>query len=416
MSAAHPLVWTSGLRRFLPILLPPALAALLWRLNAQWPQQDLLLWSALLALLVCVGTGLAWGLWSRREAAVRDLAALAGLSALVAALGLIPDLWPCEACSGIVPYETIAGLPLLPMAMAGYLALATIASCQAERDRLPVWIQAIAWAMVGASGYYLWLSWRIDVLCSHCLAVHGCVLSMPGALLRSDQRSRLAIYLGTALLAALALHGIYHPIRPPPPPPPPPGELDAAQLHGLLAIDRGRRFGRAEAPLIADFKVDVRCPHCARDFVPLMRGLGPALEAGQVELVLRFAAPGDRPDRLRELAVAAAFMRRLLPFASATIGRPAASDSAAEDAALPEDFAEVPAQADRLALAIATLVALDQEQMIRLGIRGGASPQMVLRRRADGRELGRWRSHLPLPAIAAMIQAKAGQDGPGRNP
>jgi hypothetical protein len=213
-------------------------------------------------------------------------------------------LWPCQlACRGASHYRELAGLPTWAYAAVGYGVIAIAVGVRAQR--LAEWL---SWGAIGASLWFVWLSWELQLQCSHCLAIHTVILCLPAAgltRLRWDQR------VTTVVLSALALHAVFHP-KPVTDLDGPPSshiadETPSATNALVEQLEKGRRMGPADAPWRAELVVDLQCSHCRAVYGNLARAMGPAIGADRVHLTLRLRASPRRPDAvlLARLAIAA---------------------------------------------------------------------------------------------------------------
>lgn len=229
---------------------------------------------------------------------------LALATALVAATRFFGDaIWPCPvSCQGGGHYQRLFDVPVYVPAVAVMLAVAALAWWWRA------WAGYAAWAAAGASLYFLWIAWRLDLACSYCFTVHAGVLLTAGCFLSGGWLGRVT----AAILVFLGLHLAFHPgvVADGPAAPPPP----APELGGFLAprpastatnipadLDRLRRQGGELAAYVLEVAVDLHCPHCAASAGPLSTALRDHLAAGRVEVVTRFLTRASAPSG-RELA------------------------------------------------------------------------------------------------------------------
>lgn len=311
--------------------------------------------------------------------------------------------WPCDvACQGGGVYERIAGLSVLWPAQIGYLALATLALHDAWRS--PRWSAptcALVGLLAGASLFYLWVAWSLELVCPFCLTVHGLILALLLAI-APDAAGATAICL---LFGLLGMNAVFHhrvvadiaapaamgPVRPA-------GEA-------ALAADANRTRGRADAPITVEYGYSLQCSHCAEQHGPLLDALGPPITAGTVRLVMRpVIRPADEGSAwLARWSFAAAargpaeFDRFLLERLSTK-----AALSRNELLALGGDLPAYDAVA-----AGGTFDALldgDQQALRKLGYKG-STPFVAVTR--GSQVLGRFFRDIPLAEVSRLIQAPA---------
>lgn len=333
-------------------------------------------------------------------------AALAG--ALAASRVFGDALWPCAiACQGGGHYQRLWGVPVW---IAAVVLMAGVAVCAAAARRMPAGprragagLAAGALAAVAAGGalYFLWVSWRLGLVCPYCLAVHAGVLATAALALAAAPPQ-----LPLAGLAFLGLHFAFHPAviedGPAPPAAPP---ADAPAIGAFLAprpeapppavldprIDALRREGSPDSPFVLEAAIDLHCPHCAAAHGPLMAALRERIAAGRVEVVLRFltrrSAPSGRELAGHALATGDPARTRLL--LSLLLGTPEGRGWAAVRSRVAElaDPAAIEAAyaADRAA--IEGLLDADNARLRELGAR--STPFIALSRRG-GDTLLRW--------------------------
>jgi len=396
----------------MPILVPllAALVAGLWRFA---PVPAALAGSAL-TLIVAIIVG-----WRWPQAARAGLPALAMLAALIAALRLVPvpALWPCEvACAGGGHYQTLGGISVLWGSLVGLGAFATLVLRQRERDPLPAPTRALGWALIGASLYFLYLGWRLDVVCPHCLAVHTAVLALAGGLLRcaGAWREAASPALAALLVAGLGLHAAFHPgvvrdttdvdlltdLAAP--------ALSAGNKLAYASADSARRRGASAAPVVLELVVDFQCPHCAAHHHDLLNALTPALEAGTAELVIRHLVRRSEPASLplARWAMGAALegQARYDLFVATMLGSKPGADPRQLRDRLAEtiDPLHLEGLIDRHPGAIDRLVADDGKRLGALKATA-RTPQLIAVDRATGSVLKRWQGDLPLAEIAGWL-------------
>ncbi|MBA3685782.1 MAG: thioredoxin domain-containing protein, partial [Planctomycetes bacterium] len=364
-----------------------------------------------LALIVALVVG-----WRWPGSARAGLPALALLAAGLSALRLSEHwaLWPCEAlCAGGAHYQRIFTVPILPLALALQIAVAGSALRDRHRDHLSACTQALAWAALGATAYFLFVAWRLGVRCPHCFAVHTVVLCYLGALVREPTPwvDRVAM----AALVGLALHAGFHPalVRD--------GiNLDLPEVTSTTALtsegklayaaaDGSRRRGSSDAPLIVELAIDFQCRVCAEQHAHLIDALQPALSAGKVELVTRHVVRKSEPSgrRLARWAAAAAIVgedQYQLYCATMLGSRPGADESALR-VRLREalDPLSLDGIVDRHAAVVDRLVGDDLRRLRELQATA-QTPQAILVARDDGRVLGRWEGAFDTTALVRAVE------------
>ena len=203
--------------------------------------------------------------------------------------------WSCqEACqSGLgAIYGRLFGQDLVGMALGAAALLLAVALWARRRDGLGRrgLVLLLSWSLAGASGYFLWLAWWLALACPFCFALHTALIA--AALAATAWRCKPLPLAVSAALAFGGLHFLYHPepmlLEP---------ERSQTQvmqlglrdehLLVLMAADRGRRLGAADAPLRAELVIDYQCEHCRSHLPPVLDGLRQAVASGRLELVIR---------------------------------------------------------------------------------------------------------------------------------
>lgn len=394
-----------------PILLSVVLAAIpvvLWRIHATVPA-PWLAWTAGALALLAILLGLAIGLrrnMAGQSGTPRRVGALSALAAAVALLGSWEALWPCAVgCSRGAAYARLLGLDAAILAGIVLAVIALITLIQAHRTRINPVAELLAWACVGSSAYFLFLSAHLGLLCSHCLAVHGVILCLPAALLAGSSLRALE-RLAVVVVAALALHAWYHPVGATDRPIAIEGELDAADVRLLSRADLGRRFGDPHAPLRLELAIGMHCPLCAEHLPALFAALEPALRRGDLHLVVRHADVTRRDGRfgrLTMLAVAAAAEGRYREFLRAHLGAPLETDPAAIDARLGPEWERLGELTQAYRTPLELLLAADQQQLIYLSL--GGTPSATLFRRGTRDPIGTWRRDFDPTLVATAVAA-----------
>ena len=116
--------------------------------------------------------------------------------------------WPCDvACQGGGFYQRLGGIDILWPALIGYLVLGGLALF--DGFRRPRWSTAtcvVAGLLGGASLFYLWVAWSLELLCPFCLTLHSLVLLVVLAVAPDA-----ALGAATGLvLGALGLNAAFH--------------------------------------------------------------------------------------------------------------------------------------------------------------------------------------------------------------
>ncbi|HAT09944.1 MAG TPA: hypothetical protein DCS97_04985 [Planctomycetes bacterium] len=230
---------------------------------------------------------------------------LALATALVAATRFFGDaIWPCPvSCQGGGHYQRLFGVPVHIPAVAALVVIAGLAWWRRA------WAGYTAWAAAGASLYFLWIAWRLDLTCAYCFTVHAGVLLTAACCLSGGWLGRMMV----ASLVFLGLHLAFHPgvvvdgpAAPPPAQTPEVGGFFTPRPTATTAtipadLDRLRRQGGELAAYVLEVAVDLHCPHCAASAGPLSTALRDHLAAGRVEVVTRFLTRASAPSG-RELA------------------------------------------------------------------------------------------------------------------
>ncbi|MFW5845670.1 MAG: hypothetical protein ACOCXJ_05535 [Planctomycetota bacterium] len=377
---------------------------------------------------------LVWLLWQRRRGwATPPLAiALLALALLTTLLGLSERSWPCSiGCSNGSYYQQLWGIDLLLPAAAAY-ALTLLLALRDRHAATPGRATTLLiWALLGVSAFFLLLSWRLSMLCSHCLAVHGVVaLLLPCVL---PGRLPWPQGLGMALLAGLGLHALYHPdiVDTDAPPPEPAGTglttetatdrffaasggggLDdglrlprAQQLQLLDAADSGRRFGDPQAPWRLDIVYRFECSHCVAHMDAIWHGIQDLLTAGRLQV--RFIASVQQRDPTSldrgVLVLAAASQGRFLPVCMALLAAEGVTDPSGNRARLARlpDAGRIVAVADQYRPLWEELIASDAR---RAALGRGRTPRLHLLR--NGREQAAWNGVTDVPALLTALRAR----------
>jgi hypothetical protein len=383
------------------------------------------------------------------------LGLLALLAALVAAAGLLPRIWPCEAgCSEGRDYGFLFGYPVLWFAVPGYAALAVLALAERRRPRHRAVTQLGAWMFVGASLYYCLVALQLRMVCPHCLAVHTAVFCFWGVLLRDSSR---AIFGAAAALGAAALlHWHYHPdflrreaqpggetatlaeTGPAAPasaeipgaeeaageaPKPPaqlrsPEELPPEERAWFEQADAGRCRGSPDAPLRLELLQSFSCSKCADSHEKVVGVLASLLDGGKVRLVSRhfLSVNNDAGRQLVRLAFAAAATGAYSDYKNAAY----AAQAIPEDLSLRERRGAHTAEAqlqrlyqridETALLSLITKHGSAVELLVNLDARFTAphtksgAPQLLLFDARTGEKLEHWSRDLDLAAVHRAIR------------
>ena len=338
--------------------------------------------------------------------------ATAGVAALPAVLTAIrlAGWWPCDvACQGGGFYQRLGGIDILWPALIGYLVLSGLALF--DGFRRPRWSAAtclVAGLLGGASLFYLWVAWSLELLCPFCLTLHGLVLLVVVAVAPD---AALAATTGL-VLGALGLNAAFH------------HRVQADVVEGAgsetalrasegarergsegermaSAADANRVRGSDRAAITVEYGYALQCSHCAQQHGPLLDALGPALQAGTIRLVLRpvvrpadagsvwlarwaFAAAATSPAALDRFLIERLDTRAALSRTELlTLG----GDLPALDAAAADGRFDA-------------LVDTDQVRLKQLGYKG-ATPFVAIVR--DGQVRARFVRDVPLADLAAVI-------------
>ncbi|TVR14881.1 MAG: hypothetical protein EA401_03665 [Planctomycetota bacterium] len=259
----------------------------------------------LIASVSCIVAGGA--LRSRQQRSPLGIIALLFLAVILSPMISIPWLWPCGLdCQGLGHYARWGGMPTW---LWGMLAYVTTLACALLAWRWPkgagAWLAPAALiACAGASVYFLWLSWHLQVLCNHCLAIHTVILT---ALALNVWVIAWKTALAVGLITALALHAAFHPVQlgsAADSPDPDPGSLlhqtpaeDAT--YGILAA--AMTMGDNNAPWSAQLVLDPLCPHCRQAWQEVAHTLGPLVGSGDLRLRIRLRS-NPRLELSRDLA------------------------------------------------------------------------------------------------------------------
>ena len=311
--------------------------------------------------------------------------------------------WPCDvACQGGGVYERVAALSVLWAGLAGYLALAALALYDAWRS--PRWSPVtcgLIGLLAGASLFYLWVAWSLELLCPFCLTVHGVVLALLLAI-APDAAGATAVCLLFGLLGMNAVfhHRVVADVAAPTAAAPalPPGRA-------AIAADANRTRGRADAPLTVDYGYSLQCGHCAEQHGPILDALGPAIAAGTVRLVLRpVIRPADEGSAWLARWSYAAAARSPAELDRFLIERLATKSALTRDELLALG-GDLPAYDATAAGGTFDALLDDDQRVLRtLGYKG-STPFIVISR--GSQVLGRFFRDIPLAEVSRLIQAPA---------
>ena len=332
--------------------------------------------------------------WMRRATAVG-----AALPAVLTAIRLA-GWWPCDvACQGGGFYQRLGGIDILWPALIGYLVLSGLALF--DGFRRPRWSAAtclVAGLLGGASLFYLWVAWSLELLCPFCLTLHGLVLLVVVAVAPD---AALAAATGL-VLGALGLNAAFHHrVQADVVERAGSGERRAGNSSEANRADAHRIRGSSTASITVEYGYALQCSHCAQQHGPLLDALGPALQAGTIRLVLRpvvrpadagsvwlarwaFAAAATSPAALDRFLIERLDTRAGLTRTELlTLG----GDLPALDAAAADGRFDA-------------LVDADQARLKQLGYKG-ATPFVAIVR--DGQVRARFVRDVPLADLAAVL-------------
>jgi hypothetical protein len=356
-----------GSRGLSMLLLVAVLPVFVWRFApASWA---LIIAPLMLLLPVLIS-------WRRRRRPWppgRYVAMLSGLLAVLSLVKLVPGWWPCEvACSAGAAYDHLLGFANVVLGAIAYAGLAVLTLGEGRRLYLRPGTELLIWLLLGGSLFYSVLAWRLDMLCSHCLAVHGLAWWLLPAVLPGTLRAPVPVL--AVLLSALSLHAWYHPgpIRP--------ASVDTVDVDPWLAerLHAGLGYGQAPAPSTALIVLRSECPHCREQFDSLVGDLLPLVDSGRLRLrfVIETVA-GDEFSAYRGRLLLAAAIRgefvaayRALLLSGGLHSRQDHLDALSLAVAEIEELAAL-AKTDEVA------ILLGREQQL-LGDQPGRSPRIVL--------------------------------------
>jgi hypothetical protein len=341
--------------------------------------------------------------WMRRATAVG-----AALPAVLTAIRLA-GWWPCDvACQGGGFYQRLGGIDILWPALIGYLVLSGLALF--DGFRRPRWSAAtclVAGLLGGASLFYLWVAWSLELLCPFCLTLHGLVLLVVVAVAPD---AALAATTGL-VLGALGLNAAFHHrVQADVVERAGSGERRAGNSSEANSADAHRIRGSSTAIITVEYGYTLQCSHCAQQHGPLLDALGPALQAGTIRLVLRpvvrpadagsvwlarwaFAAAATSPAALDRFLIERLDTRAGLTRTELlTLG----GDLPALDAAAADGRFDA-------------LVDADQARLKQLGYKG-ATPFVAIVR--DGQVQARFVRDVPLADLAAVIARESAAPPP----
>lgn len=319
------------------------------------------------------------------------------LTAAVAATRFAGDaIWPCPvSCTGGGHYQHLLGLPVHVPAVVMMLTIAGLAWTR----RLSAAV-TLAWIAAGASAYFLWLLWRLEMACGFCVTVHVGTWTTALLTLRLVPPAWWT-KTSLAVIGFLGLHFIYHPgvvIDAPtaeirtilPQPTTPMVDPDM-----VARIESRRRLGRSEAPQLLEIAVDLHCSRCADRHGPLLTALKPRITSGQVAVVNRFLFRPSTPTgrELAEHALTAPDATSFGLVVAVLIGTPEGRGWSAVQSRVAEVLTLPPAS-DSERLAITAVLAADTTRLGQLGCR--QTPFALLSR--SGVEVARWQGDQVDPA------------------
>ncbi|MBA3709067.1 MAG: thioredoxin domain-containing protein [Planctomycetes bacterium] len=374
-----------------------------------------------------------WRSGSRMKGDSRWAEHIATIGILVSALLLLakhePAWWPCDlSCNGGGGYERlpVIGLMVTKVALGAWLLLYALVAIAGLRRQpgvpakgpheapSPGHVQALAWAMIGGSLFYLWTSFRLGLVCHQCLAMHTVVLALAGPMRRGALRPFVRIAaVAAGFLALLAVYGpaLRTDVAKPSADPTvlTPGREDAAYVEGA---DANRRIGRADAAFVLELALEFQCPHCQLAYTEIEPAVRPQIDSGVLAIVIR---PVIRPSQAASadlvrwsFAAAATSDRTFRHYLDGMLGTRTdltsaqiLSGPAAEGARLERLSAEAAAHAH----AIDVLIERDRARLHALGSTG-PTPSAVLIDRG-GAVRGRWSGHLDREQIIAALASAA---------
>lgn len=338
------------------------------------------------------------------------LAMLAMAAAAIACLVRGAGWWACDvACQGGGWYRDLLGVPTVWPAAAAYALMGLLSLRAARSGAWPSAAVPLAWALAGASAFFLWIAWRIGLACPFCFTVHGLVgvtvlLAWPWP--RDLHR---ILPPACALFAFLALNLTFHhdvvaDVAILPPVAAPAATAAAIADPAAARLEAVRCQGSATAPLLVTMVIEMHCPVCARLHPRLVAAFAPALASGRVQVATRFlsrrrqpsghelaahvlAAGLERPELGRSVLAALLGVREGTGFSAAS----PLLDGVADPAAIAAIYTAH-------AAAIEDLLSADARW---LAARGVQKVPTVLIEDRDGTRLGRWDGELDPAAVAA---------------
>ena len=171
------------------------------------------------------------------------------MAVVVAPLIAMPTIWPCPvACQGGAAYAQLAGIATWAWGFVAYaicLALGMINYVLVKGELAQICGKLYALGLAACAGVSVWflgLSWQMELLCNHCLALHGLVLLACCLAWRDRWKHVSALTLGLLLCHALFSIGAA---------PPPAIQLGSAETRlsaQVEQLDAAMTFGEAEAP------------------------------------------------------------------------------------------------------------------------------------------------------------------------
>ncbi len=225
--------------------------------------------------------------WFRHHAnlAITQAATVAAVLAAVRLSGA----WPCDvSCQGGAAYSQIAGVSVT--ALGGGLAalIALLSWWQRRRPRASNVLSLALGLLGGGCLWFLFLSWQLHLRCAFCLIFHAVALCAVLAGWRWASPWRW-LPLGFLIIHFAFTWRIEPERAQPPTVNVPVHSVDSEAAMLTARIEANRRLGAADAPVVIEEVLDLRCTHCAATHAQLLRALAEDLNAGRVAVVVRQA-------------------------------------------------------------------------------------------------------------------------------
>jgi hypothetical protein len=335
------------------------------------------------------------------------------LAALMAVLDVtrLTGLWPCDiACQGGAHYQTVSGWSVIWFGLLAHLILFGLLWRDVQRGRWCAWSIRCAWFLTGVSLFFTGIAWELQVVCPYCITIHvitAIIVVMCHPFPRAVRWWQVASWLITGLLATNFI--FHHKAVADVVAEPSDSVITTPKDFAFhIAADKGRTYGKTTATTTLEIVIDITCRHCAELYQPLMEALKPALNNGQLRVVIRHLIRPSQPAVVpaSELLFAAAAIGEHQIAMEVLLGTKPDASAAGMTSRLAEviPLEKLSPLSHEQQAAISTLIADDQQRIKLLGV-GPRTPAAALL--VDGRVTHRWGGDLPIAAIVSALPETA---------